>query len=92
MLRVQVKARTDGAAGWVTISPTAVKRWTGIYKCAAALPLQSSCKVEGAEELRSLTVREMLEIQAESGALATSQTGRTVGRVRCSGSASSKPY
>eukprot|EP00930_Biecheleria_cincta_P082776 TRINITY_DN72430_c0_g1_i1.p1 TRINITY_DN72430_c0_g1~~TRINITY_DN72430_c0_g1_i1.p1 ORF type:complete len:1990 (-),score=675.87 TRINITY_DN72430_c0_g1_i1:92-6022(-) len=64
VLRVQVKACTDGAAGWVTMAPTSVKRWTGIYKCLAAMPLHSSSKVEGAEELRSLTVGEMLEIQA----------------------------
>jgi len=59
--RVRVKASSDGAIGWVTIGATSVKRWYGVYRCSAAQPLHSACKVEGADALRDIAIGEQLE-------------------------------
>eukprot|EP00930_Biecheleria_cincta_P057710 TRINITY_DN4359_c0_g3_i1.p1 TRINITY_DN4359_c0_g3~~TRINITY_DN4359_c0_g3_i1.p1 ORF type:complete len:1928 (+),score=567.13 TRINITY_DN4359_c0_g3_i1:69-5852(+) len=61
--RVEVKASSDGATGWVTVGPASVTRWTGMYKCSTPEPLHSACKEEGAEVLRDLTAGELLEHQ-----------------------------
>eukprot|EP00930_Biecheleria_cincta_P057709 TRINITY_DN4359_c0_g2_i1.p1 TRINITY_DN4359_c0_g2~~TRINITY_DN4359_c0_g2_i1.p1 ORF type:complete len:2005 (+),score=603.41 TRINITY_DN4359_c0_g2_i1:55-6069(+) len=63
VMRVKVKASSDGAIGWVSTGASIVKRWNGNYKCSAATPLQSACKADGAELLRELAASEVLELQ-----------------------------
>lgn len=61
--RVEVKASSDGAIGWVTAGPASAKRWTGIYKCSTVEPLHSASTEEGSEVLRDLAAGELLELQ-----------------------------
>jgi len=63
VMRVQVKASSDGAVGWVTTGASIVKRWNGMLKASTATPLHSACQAEGAEVLRELAAGEMLEVQ-----------------------------
>jgi hypothetical protein len=61
--RVEIKASSDGATGWVTVGQASAKRWTGMYKCSTPEPLHSASKVEGAEVVRDLAAGELLEHQ-----------------------------
>jgi hypothetical protein len=63
VMRVQAKASSDGAIGWVTADASLVKRWNSTFKASKAMPLHSACKVEGAEVLRELASGEVLEAQ-----------------------------
>lgn len=60
-IRVRVRT-TDGATGWITVLAGHVKRWTSVYKCLVATPMQSTCKAEGAETVREIAANEILQL------------------------------
>jgi len=73
-VRIRVKALSDSAVGWVTMTNDKLKQWTSTYKCKVAVPVYETSDLEGAKELRQTVVNETFELAegpstTEGGAL-----------------------
>jgi len=59
--RLKGRAVSDGAVGWVSLRPSAMKPWSPQYKCSAEAVLSSSCK-EGGDSVRNVEVGEIVQV------------------------------